>query len=328
MKIQASYFDGKTSRRYDVELFVKEGTAHLSGTLQRTCPIAQLHFPEQIRTAARKLVFPDGAYLETTDVAGFDAIFTSTGHKVTLAVRAQRSWNGALAACIITLAILAVGYVYGLPAVSEAIAKSLPEKVQHAIGRETLAFLDRHLFAPTALSEERRTRITERFKGMTLPASNKPDYEILFRKSRVGPNAFALPSGQIVLTDEIVDLVNDDEAVMGILAHEMGHLHERHLLRRLIQGSVVGLATTFLFGDVSSVVAAIPAIMVELKYSRDAEREADDYAIAMLKANGISPSRLSLVFEKLGEKQAAEVNAYLSSHPPVAERIKRIQQAQ
>jgi Zn-dependent protease with chaperone function len=149
----------------------------------------------------------------------------------------------------------------------------------------------------------------------------------VFRKSLIGPNAFALPSGEIVLTDEIVKLVDNDDAVMGILAHELGHVHERHLLRQMIQSSAIGAIATILFGDVSSVAANIPALMLNLHYSREAEREADDYAIAMMKANGIALSNLVLVFEKL--KQAAEKSSpYLSSHPPAAERIAHIQAAQ
>ena len=82
-----------------------------------------------------------------------------------------------------------------------------------------------------------------------------------------------------------------------------------------------------LFGDVSSIVTAIPTTMLDMKYSRDAEREADDYAIAMMKANGIGMDGLKLTFEKLGKK-SGEMNAYLSSHPPAKERMDRVKQAE
>ncbi|WP_336493096.1 M48 family metalloprotease, partial [Methylobacterium nigriterrae] len=67
-------------------------------------------------------------------------------------------------------------------------------------------------------------------------------------------------------------------------------------------------------------------MMLYLKYSRDAEREADDYAIAMLKANGVSPAALASAFEKL-ERKTGEPSPYLSSHPPADERIERIRNA-
>lgn len=327
MKIQASYFDGKTSRRHRVELSVVDDSVVITGDAERACAMAEMRFHERISAAVRRLAFPDGAYLETTDAAGFDAVFHQLVRMDPLAIRAQRSLKTTLVACALTVALIALGYVYGLPAASKVLARTLPESAQHMIGRETLAFLDRHMLKPTALTEERRQRIVERFRELKLPSTDSPAYEILFRKSRIGPNALALPSGQIVLTDEIVELVGDDEAVMGILAHELGHLSERHLLRRLFQSSIVGLGATVLFGDVSSVVAGIPALLIDLKYSRDAECEADDYAIAMLKANGISPARMAQVFEKLGGK-SLEMSPYLSSHPPLAERIRRVRQAQ
>jgi predicted Zn-dependent protease len=83
-----------------------------------------------------------------------------------------------------------------------------------------------------------------------------------------------------------------------------------------------------LFGDVSAVIANIPTVMLDMRYSRDAEREADDYAIAMLKANGIDLSGLITAFAKLETEGGGGSAPYLSSHPPASERIERIRRAQ
>lgn len=360
MGVAANYYDGKTSRRMRVELAVQDGIASISGDVERHCPLGELRVSERVRNAMRKVTFPDGAYLEILDRHGFDALLHETGHRDSLVVRLQQSWRGALAACAATIATLVLGYLYGLPLASEAIAKALPEKVERMVGSETLEFLDNRFMAPSKLPEERRAAIIQRFTALTRPLTDAPTYEIIFRKSKIGPNAFALPSGQIVLTDEIIKLVDNDDAVIGVLAHELGHLHERHLMRRIIQSSAIGAAATALFGDVSSIVATVPTVMLDLKYSRDAEREADDYAIAMLKKNGIPLSNLALLFEKLlekeerdhndekddksakanpdaqvtkGNKDAADVQGddatvYLSSHPSSRERIERIRKAQ
>lgn len=318
--IPAFYFDGKTSRRHQVELSVEAGVASICGEARRACPIAALRVSERMENAARAVTFPDGAYLEVQDNAAFEALLAATGHREPLAVRLQRNWRGALAAFAAAAAVLIAGYLYGLPAASEAIAKSLPESVDRMVGREALDFLDRRWFAPSELSRERRASLTGRFHALAPPRQGAPRFEIVFRKSRIGPNAFALPSGQIVLADEIVELLgDDDDALMGVLAHELGHLHERHIMRRIIQGSVIAAAATVLFGDLSAAIANIPTVLLDLKYSRDAEREADDYAANMLRANGIDPARLALAFEKL-EKDGNSRLPYLSSHPPSAER--------
>ena len=343
MTIPAFYFDGKTSRKYAVFLTVEDGTASLTGDIERHCPIGQLRVSERLNRAARKVTFPDGAYLEVQDNPAFNALLSATRHRDSLVVRIQQNWRATLAALATLVLVVVLGYVYLLPAAANLIAKSLPVAVDRQIGQGTLEFLDRHMLAPTKLPAARREALIARFRTLTMPAERWPEYRILFRQSKIGPNAFALPSGDIVLTDEIVLLLQNDDAIMGVLAHELGHLHERHLMRRLIQSSAIGAAATVLFGDVSAVVANIPTVLLDMKYSRDAEREADDYAIAMFKANGMSRAALASVFEKLGGHESGGkpvdgkdgeqagsgegMGAYLSSHPSSAERVQRILQA-
>ncbi|HZW22252.1 M48 family metallopeptidase [Noviherbaspirillum sp.] len=329
MSVPAYYFDGKSSRRHAVRLAVNGQLAVLTGDADRECPLAELRVSERLSHGQRKVSFPDGAYLEILDATAFDAMLLDTRHRDSLVVRLQQSWRGTLAALCATAAILIVGYVYVLPAAANLAAKALPVSAERSIGREALAFLDKRMLSASSLPPERQQAIRERFMSLVPPLDGAPHHELVFRKSRVGPNAFALPSGQIVLTDEIVHLAGGDEAVVAILAHELGHLHERHLTRRVIQGSIIGIFATTLFGDVSALLANIPTAMLDLKYSRDAEREADDYAIAMLKKNGISPAALARVFEALekAEKEKGGSPPYLSSHPSAAERIARIREA-
>ncbi len=323
MGIPAYYFDGKTSRRMRVELWVEAGEARIAGEAERVCPIADLRVSERTRHAARKVTYPDGAYLEIQDNAAFNEMLQASGHQEPLVVRLQQSWRNSLLAAFALVAVLVLGYLYGLPAASKALAHALPEQVERTIGRETLGILDARLLEPSRLPAQRQRAIVERFAGLRPPHQGAPAYRIVFRKSKIGPNALALPSGDIVLTDEIVELVNDDDALMGILAHELGHLHERHIMQRIIQASSIGAAATALFGDVSALLANIPTFLADQKYSRDAEREADDYAVAMLKANGLGLSGLRRAFDRLAEVSGDTV-PYLSSHPPTAERIERM----
>lgn len=325
--IPANYFDGKTSRRHAVTLSVSGGMLVLAGEVERQTPLEELRVSERMKNAPRRVTFSDEAYAEVLDNAAFNELLAGTGFRDSAVVGMQQSWRYAMAACILMLAVLGLLYVYGLPAVSEAVAKALPESVQRKIGAETLELLDRGMMAESKLPQAQKRALVDRFKRLATPKEGAPQYEILFRKSKIGPNAFALPSGQIILTDEIIELAGNDDAVMGILAHELGHLHERHLMRRIIQGSAIGAAAAALFGDVSSILVSLPALVLDLKYSRDAEREADRYAVAMLKVNGISAMHLADAFEKLGEK-SGEPPPYLSSHPPTAERIDAFRRAQ
>lgn len=334
--VAASYFDGRSSRLHRVTLRVRDGVAQVRGEIERDSPTGALRVSERSVHALRKVTFSDGAYLEIRDLAAIEALLRRTGHGDGWVVRLQQSWRGALAAAAGTLLLVGAGYVYGLPALADALARAMPPNLERQLGRGVLAVLDRHAFEPSRLPRERAAQLEQRFQRLLPPEGGAPAWRLAFRRSKIGPNAFALPSGDIVLTDDMVLLLKDDEAVMGVLAHELGHLHQHHMTRRVIQGSVVAAGATMLFGDVSSLLATAPAILLDMKYSRDAERDADDYAIAMLKHNGIALTHLITVFERLqawqqqqrrqpGAPGAADV--YLSSHPAGAERIARVRAA-
>lgn len=325
--VPASYFDGKTSRAHHVTLSVVDGMAIVAGDAQRTAPITALRVSERTSNGVRKVTFPDDAYLEISDASEFDILLAETGYRDSIVVRMQQSWRNALIGVIATIAIMLLLYLYALPVAADIVAKALPTSVERSISTGTLEFLDKRILAPSHLPAARQESIIKNFQRMVPPKEGVPSYEIIFRKSNIGPNAFALPSGQIIMTDELVKLMSNDEQVIGVLAHELGHLHERHLMRRIVQSSAIGAVITVIFGDVSSIIATVPTVMLDMKYSRDAEREADDYAIAMMKANGIPLTQLAESFERMKAKEGAAPPPYLSSHPSTEERIAHIQNA-
>ena len=124
---------------------------------------------------------------------------------------------------------------------------------------------------------------------------------------------------------------------------ELGHLSRRHSLRMLIQGSIVAFVVAWYIGDVSGVAAGLPTLLLQARYSREHEREADRFAVAMLTANAIAPRRLGTMLAKMeaARDEAAMKKAgksqpsnsipsldYLSSHPATAERIKELEAGQ
>src|SRR5690606_40050887 len=101
--------------------------------------------------------------------------------------------------------------------------------------------------------------------------------------------AFAMPGGTILLTDELVQLAEALQPqqpqqaltqILGVLAHEVGHVEHRHALRQFVQGTIVAAAVTWYLGDVSSLLAAAPTALLNTRYTRNFEREADAYAAA------------------------------------------------
>jgi Zn-dependent protease with chaperone function len=269
------------------------------------------------------VTFPDGAYLEIDDAVAFAALLRDTGHVDSPVARLQQSWRAALLAMLALVLLLAVGWRYLLPPLTAAAAMAIPPAVERSLGDRMLAFLDERLMRPSRLAPERREAIRAHFLRM-LPDDAAAPPTLLFRASRIGPNALALPGARIILTDELAQLLEeDDDALMAVLAHEAGHVERRHLMRRLVHDSATGAAMMALFGDASGLLATLPAIMLDTRYSRDVEREADDEAARLLRANGLAPSKLADALERLSAGRK-EPPPWLATHPPTPERIARL----
>lgn len=335
MSIEGSYYDGISARRHGVSLELTDGNLHLSGSgVSRRLEAGQFSIPGKLGNTVRLIIFADGARCEIADHAGFDRLLADAGVASSLVGHLESRWTYAVTALAFTLTLVAAVYIWGLPYVAEKVAFRVPANVLAMIDTQFVQAVDDRLLEPSKLSAERQRVISGRLHKMLLPAGIAPPTEILYRSSpRIGPNAFALPGGSIVILDEIVALSSNDDELIAVLAHEMGHVAERHAMRQMLQASVVGLAMAWYVGDISSVLAAAPSTLLETRYSRDFERRADAFGAKLLSSNRISPSRLADILEKLesthGKKNPAEhkdAMDYLSTHPNTAERIRTLRE--
>lgn len=157
-------------------------------------------------------------------------------------------------------------------------------------------------------------------------------YHLEFRSGATfGPNALAFPGGIIVITDDMVKAAQSTE-VLGVLAHEIGHVELRHTMRSLLQNSVVGVAVAAVTSDAASLsvaIASLPVLLAQTKYSREFEAAADEYAFRLLKQKGYSPTAFASLMERLAEKEENKMGAfaYVSTHPVTAERVRRARKA-
>lgn len=343
--INADYFDGQSSRRLPVTVLLHRGILAVSGEgVRRSVRLRQMDISEKLERAPRILRFADGAYLETRDAA-IDKLLRKNGYREPWVVRWQRNWPASLAALASLVLLLASGYQWGLPWAADQLAQHLPDTIERKIGEGQLEMLDEAYMEPSRLDKERQAQLREAFARLQPPsgAGSSVSYRLEFRHSNIGPNAFALPNGVIVMTDQLVQMAPHDHAVLAVLAHELGHLERRHSLRRLLQATGVGVAVHLLLGDVSSVLTVAPTVLLDQKYSRDFEREADRYAIDMMRANNLPLSPMAELFERIGSgaeveaeeeerappqrSRTAQVLDYLNSHPSDEERIEALRAA-
>lgn len=346
--IALQYFDGRSAQSQPVMLSVSQQSVLISrasdGVLLHKIPSKEIRWPERTRHGARMADLPDGGQLQAPDAAAYDAWAAAyLPHAESLVVRAQQSWRGVLLAFVLLIAAIGVLYRWGLPVAARGIASLVPVSVDEAIGRNALEQIDRGWMQPSKLPSETQTRLASRFATAMKAAypQGVPNYQLVFRKSTIGPNAFALPGGTMVLTDELVNLVSDDDMVMGVMGHEIGHVTRRHAMRQLVQLGVLQTVLTMAFGDYGSLITTAPLILGSMAYSRDAEREADDHSIRFMQANGISPLVMVKFFSTMRAEQEAKAKSadkpgdtspaldisIISSHPADAERMEKFKNA-
>ncbi len=304
--LEAIYFDGESARAHAVTLRLDAQALHLQGDgIDRTLARTDVQWPERTRHGARVAHFKGGGSVHCQDGTAWDAWWRANGQGDTRVVRMQQSWRWALA-CALTLVALAVSLQqWGFPLAARGVVALTPHSVDAALGESVLPFLDQHLMRPSKLSKDEqdrfRTALTRALLAeQTINGEAPPPWTLIFRQSPIGPNALALPGGTLIMTDELVELVGRDEKVItAVLAHEVGHVRRRHGLRMLVQVTLLSGLAALVLGDFSSLLAGAPVILGHASYSRDAEREADQDAVSTLKAAGISPAVMIVMFEKL-----------------------------
>ncbi len=149
-------------------------------------------------------------------------------------------------------------------------------------------------------------------------------------------NAFACADGSVRVYTGLMDLMTDNE-VLGVIGHEIGHVahHDsRNAFKQALLNEAVrdGLASTSntVARLTDSQLAQIGSTLVQAKYSRSQEQNADDYGYDFLKANGINPIYMAYAFQKLqtieqqNGAQSSAITQLFSSHPDVGDRIARV----
>jgi len=352
--LTAEYFDGRSAQAHPVTLRLSGDALLVRGeSFEHRVARAGVRWPERQRHGVRRIELADGGTLRCHDAAAFDAFAQAAGATDGLTVRAQQSWHATLAAVLLLALLCAAGYRWGLPVATRGVLAFLPASVDERLGESAYRSVQSWLLQPSAIDAQRQAQLQRAFEqaiARSAPAASPPRLRFHAAK-RLGPNAFALPGGTIVVTDELLQRLADrDDLVMGVLAHEFGHVRHRHGMRLLVQTTLLGAATSVAFGDFSTLLASLPALLGQLGYSRDFEREADDEAIVVLRANGISPAVMASLFERLLRRDAdapptaqtsasspskpgstddadAGLGIAFSSHPADAERIARFKAA-
>ena len=336
ISFEATYFDGRSSAARPVEVSVaRAGEVLVRGSgLELRYPLAEVEIASRVGNAPRSIRLPDGGHCQTRDNDALDRALAAarSGGRARLLHAFESRLPLIAGALVATVLLLWAGLEHGVPYAARAIAEALPRELDAQLGRGALQGLDHLVLEPSRLVPEVRQRLRAAFAALAAAAQPATPVRLEFRASpALGPNALSLPSGIVVITDELVALAASDQEILAVLAHELGHIEGRHAVRGALQSSVTPLLLATVTGDLSSVTAlsaTLPTVMIQLKHSRDFEREADDYAHRMLRRMGIPPHHLAAILTRLSEAVEEDPDdrfgTYLSTHPGLKERVERL----
>jgi Zn-dependent protease with chaperone function len=294
--------------------------------------IELIEVSQRVGSIPREITFPDGSLFETLDNDGIDTLLRHHRKKGVGVVHWLEQFRPRLIGITAAAVFLAYAtYRLALPAMVELAVAVTPPMVPELMSSSTMATLDRTAFSPTELSGEKQDEIRQDFAKIAAQAEGSPeDYKLNFRKGGViGPNAFALPDGTLVVTDELVSLAGDDlQMITGVLAHEIGHVEHEHSLRQLYRAAGVAGLVMLVAGDVGSAMEDILTQgggLLALSHSRDAEAEADRRSVELMRAAGLDATAIERFFALMEEEYGdRSKTSMLSTHPGTPERREAI----
>lgn len=336
IKFDAVYYDGTHPISLPVVIHVTTGgQAILIGeNVNYKCDWQEVQVSSQLGQTARILILPTGAKCESFAHDQINQLEDRSTKGIGLAKWVnilESKWRYVLTAALLVVAFTWSMITFGIPSMAYYVAYKLPVSFDEKLSEGTLALFDDRVLEPSCLTNADQQRIQEKFKVIVERSEDPHNYRLLFRRG-LGPNAFALPSGEIVITDELVALAKNDEEILAVLTHEVGHVVYKHGLRNALQASSVALLITVISGDIgaaSGLAATLPVILLQTNYSRKFEHEADDYAFDYMLANNIDTKYFATILKKITgdiEKDNAHEDSvfnYLSTHPLTTDRIQR-----
>lgn len=233
-----------------------------------------------------------------------------------------------LSLLLVPLSIFSI-FKFIVPAVAIGFADWIPQSVTDVASRHTLQALDSSFLDPSEISAEQHLEYIEYWNDVILRLELDPQhFNIQFRSSeQLGANAFALPNGTMVITDELIELVeNDLNLLTAILLHEIGHVQNKHSMRLIAETLATSLLIDYFLGDVSGLIeffGGFTSTVMQNQFSQKLEWEADHFALEQLEKLGMEKESFALAMESLAGKSSQESNLdkLLSSHPSILERI-------
>ncbi len=221
-----------------------------------------------------------------------------------------------------------------LPDMGDAASRSLSLSQENRLGRELIREVRMRL--PLERDPEVRSYIQELGHRLLAHADGPEFHYQFFVVDSPAINAFAMPGGNVGINSGLILRTRSESELGGVMAHELAHVTQRHIARRLDAQRGAGFRTLGVLmaaillgmqdpevGSAAAMTGLAGSIQEELNFSREHEREADNIGLQILARAELDPEGMPRFFERL--QQATQYQSrppeYLSTHPVTENRI-------
>ncbi len=325
-----TYFDGETARPHLVEVEIGTGALGIFGRAGR---LAQWDFETLRRVSGTSRetemievapFFDSDERLRLDDRGAVKALRSAHPHVDKRppanhpAIMRALGWTGAAVGALAFIIFVAI------PALAPQIAAMIPVERQISLGEQVETLIsDVGLVGEACTTPEGSAALDK----MTAKLTEGLELRIPVRVSVVNSpivNAVALPGGRVLIFFPLIKRAKSADEVAGILGHEIGHVQMQHPLKGALRSSASAGVMGLFFGDFAGagMMAGLGEQMVTASNTRDAEREADQFAIERMAAANASSAEMAGFFARMREKvgDGGLFGGYLASHPSFSER--------
>lgn len=326
-----TFFDGQTARPHAVTLRLTDRLEISGGDitaswdlgaivagetpppltrLARVGEAARVEFVDEDFARAVAALCPDLHRAETSDAGG----------RLRLVL-----WSIAAGISVLLVAI------FGVPALAVRLAPMVPDAIESRLGAAVDGQIVSLLGDPPACSDAPAQAILDRLVARMIQGRGLPaDLRLTVRRHSMA-NALTLPGGRVIVLSNLIAQARSADEFAAVLAHEFGHVAVRDPTRSLIQASGSSFLLSLVLGDLtgSTIIIGVGQAALSAGYSRDAERAADDYAVATMEAAGGDGTALATILERIAKDDAVDggkrnLSSFMRSHPFTTERAARI----
>ncbi|HKL54668.1 MAG: M48 family metallopeptidase [Roseovarius sp.] len=222
-------------------------------------------------------------------------------------------------------ALVAVGLILFLilPRMADTLATLIPVEREAAFGKAVTAQIERALGAArlgelTCQNPKGRAALDAMIARLT--DGQDLQYDLKVKVLDHGMlNAFAAPGGQVVVMRGLLDKSGGPDAVAAVLAHEIGHVERRDATRHALRAAGSAGLLSMLLGDVTggTIAVVLGERLIQASYTREAEAEADAFALRMLNQAGIDSAPMAGFFDEIAKDEGTgpQLPAYFATHP-------------